>query len=188
MGIAILVFSLLATYFINAKADVLFSIPRDPGAVAYWRCSQGLRSLSPWITIVKDKTTLECPCLWTGMQMVLSRASMLRFWGLSPENIRDFSRKLCRPSPKGTVTEEFPKPFFLICLYFWATWEDWSCASDTTRWWRCSLNEGKVEREKMFSLGCMWTSGFLWWHVLAVHIPGVAVNLCMFQCREGKVC
>ncbi|KAM4644558.1 nicastrin isoform 2-T2 [Amazona ochrocephala] len=35
VGIAILVFSLLATYFINAKADVLFSIPRDPGAVAY---------------------------------------------------------------------------------------------------------------------------------------------------------
>ncbi|NWX93730.1 NICA protein, partial [Nothoprocta pentlandii] len=35
VGIVILVFSLLATYFINAKADVLFSIPRDPGAVAY---------------------------------------------------------------------------------------------------------------------------------------------------------
>ncbi|NXA27892.1 NICA protein, partial [Ibidorhyncha struthersii] len=35
VGIAILIFSLLATYFINAKADVLFSIPRDPGAVAY---------------------------------------------------------------------------------------------------------------------------------------------------------
>uniref|UniRef100_A0A8B9BTK5 Nicastrin n=1 Tax=Anser brachyrhynchus TaxID=132585 RepID=A0A8B9BTK5_9AVES len=35
VGIAILVFSLLATHFINAKADVLFSIPRDPGAVAY---------------------------------------------------------------------------------------------------------------------------------------------------------
>uniref|UniRef100_A0A8B9S4C1 Nicastrin n=1 Tax=Apteryx owenii TaxID=8824 RepID=A0A8B9S4C1_APTOW len=35
VGIAILIFSLLATYFINAKADVLFSIPRDPGAAAY---------------------------------------------------------------------------------------------------------------------------------------------------------
>ncbi|NXW37689.1 NICA protein, partial [Phaetusa simplex] len=35
VGIAILIISLLATYFINAKADVLFSIPRDPGAVAY---------------------------------------------------------------------------------------------------------------------------------------------------------
>uniref|UniRef100_A0A663M318 Nicastrin n=1 Tax=Athene cunicularia TaxID=194338 RepID=A0A663M318_ATHCN len=35
VGIAILIFSLLTTYFINAKADVLFSIPRDPGAVAY---------------------------------------------------------------------------------------------------------------------------------------------------------
>ncbi|XP_074931391.1 nicastrin [Phalacrocorax aristotelis] len=35
VGIAILIFSLLATYFINAKADVLFSIPQDPGAVAY---------------------------------------------------------------------------------------------------------------------------------------------------------
>ncbi|NXM28132.1 NICA protein, partial [Oxyruncus cristatus] len=35
LGIAILVLSLLATYFINAKADVLFSLPRDPGAVAY---------------------------------------------------------------------------------------------------------------------------------------------------------
>ncbi|XP_010562441.1 PREDICTED: nicastrin isoform X3 [Haliaeetus leucocephalus] len=35
VGIAILIFSLIATYFINAKADVLFSIPRDPGAVAY---------------------------------------------------------------------------------------------------------------------------------------------------------
>ncbi|NWH72475.1 NICA protein, partial [Piaya cayana] len=35
VGIIILVFSLLATYFINAKADILFSLPRDPGAVAY---------------------------------------------------------------------------------------------------------------------------------------------------------
>ncbi|KAK2511045.1 Ncstn [Columba guinea] len=35
VGIAILIISLLATYFINAKADVLFSIPRDPGSVAY---------------------------------------------------------------------------------------------------------------------------------------------------------
>ncbi|NWJ06278.1 NICA protein, partial [Crypturellus undulatus] len=35
VGIVILIFSLLATYFINAKADVLFSLPRDPGAVAY---------------------------------------------------------------------------------------------------------------------------------------------------------
>ncbi|NXG63993.1 NICA protein, partial [Hemiprocne comata] len=35
VGIAILILSLLATYFINAKADILFSIPRDPGAVAY---------------------------------------------------------------------------------------------------------------------------------------------------------
>uniref|UniRef100_A0A7M4F4S1 Nicastrin n=1 Tax=Crocodylus porosus TaxID=8502 RepID=A0A7M4F4S1_CROPO len=35
VGIAILVFSLLATYFINAKADVLFSSPPDPGAMAY---------------------------------------------------------------------------------------------------------------------------------------------------------
>ncbi|NXI56435.1 NICA protein, partial [Chloroceryle aenea] len=35
VGISILVFSLLATYFINAKAAVLFSGPQDPGAVAY---------------------------------------------------------------------------------------------------------------------------------------------------------
>ncbi|NXI45574.1 NICA protein, partial [Galbula dea] len=35
LGITILIFSLLATYFINSKADVLFSSPRDPGAVAY---------------------------------------------------------------------------------------------------------------------------------------------------------
>lgn len=35
VGIAILVLSLIATHFINAKADVLFSIPRDPGAVSY---------------------------------------------------------------------------------------------------------------------------------------------------------
>ncbi|NXW64991.1 NICA protein, partial [Eurystomus gularis] len=35
VGIVILVFSLLATYFINAKADVLFSVPQDSGAVAY---------------------------------------------------------------------------------------------------------------------------------------------------------
>ncbi|KYO20437.1 nicastrin [Alligator mississippiensis] len=35
VGIAILIFSLLATYFINAKADVLFSSPPDPGATAY---------------------------------------------------------------------------------------------------------------------------------------------------------
>lgn len=35
VGVAILIFSLVATYFINAKADVLFSAPRDPGAVAY---------------------------------------------------------------------------------------------------------------------------------------------------------
>ncbi|KFW75182.1 Nicastrin, partial [Manacus vitellinus] len=35
LGVSILVLSLLTTYFINAKADVLFSLPRDPGAVAY---------------------------------------------------------------------------------------------------------------------------------------------------------
>ncbi|NXP73353.1 NICA protein, partial [Ramphastos sulfuratus] len=35
VGVAILLFSLLATYFINAKAEILFSIPRDPGAVSY---------------------------------------------------------------------------------------------------------------------------------------------------------
>ncbi|NWU87133.1 NICA protein, partial [Onychorhynchus coronatus] len=35
LGVAILLLSLLTTYFINAKADVLFSLPRDPGAVAY---------------------------------------------------------------------------------------------------------------------------------------------------------
>ncbi|XP_064031886.1 nicastrin isoform X2 [Pogoniulus pusillus] len=35
VGVAILLLSLLATYFINAKAEILFSIPRDPGAVAY---------------------------------------------------------------------------------------------------------------------------------------------------------
>ncbi|NWU73065.1 NICA protein, partial [Pterocles burchelli] len=35
VGIVILIVSLLATYFINAKADVLFTIPRNPGAVAY---------------------------------------------------------------------------------------------------------------------------------------------------------
>ncbi|NXE99524.1 NICA protein, partial [Menura novaehollandiae] len=35
LGIAILILSLLTTYFINAKADVLFSIPRDPGALGY---------------------------------------------------------------------------------------------------------------------------------------------------------
>ncbi|NXN26790.1 NICA protein, partial [Nycticryphes semicollaris] len=35
VGVVILVFSLLTTYFINAKADVLFSLPRDAGAVAY---------------------------------------------------------------------------------------------------------------------------------------------------------
>lgn len=44
-----------------------------------------MRSLSPWITNIKDKTTLECPSLWIGMEMVLSRASMLEFWGLIPE-------------------------------------------------------------------------------------------------------
>ncbi|NXX42555.1 NICA protein, partial [Tricholaema leucomelas] len=35
VGVAILLLSLLATYFINAKAEILFSIPRDPGAVSY---------------------------------------------------------------------------------------------------------------------------------------------------------
>nr|XP_048684911.1 nicastrin isoform X4 [Caretta caretta] len=35
VGIAILILSLLATYFINAKAHVLFSSPGDAGAVAY---------------------------------------------------------------------------------------------------------------------------------------------------------
>ncbi|XP_009081150.1 PREDICTED: nicastrin, partial [Acanthisitta chloris] len=35
VGIVILILSLLATYFINAKADVLFSLPRDPAAVSY---------------------------------------------------------------------------------------------------------------------------------------------------------
>ncbi|XP_067416399.1 nicastrin [Emydura macquarii macquarii] len=35
VGIVILVLSLLTTYFINAKAHVLFSSPGDPGAVAY---------------------------------------------------------------------------------------------------------------------------------------------------------
>uniref|UniRef100_A0A8C3IRQ2 Nicastrin n=1 Tax=Chrysemys picta bellii TaxID=8478 RepID=A0A8C3IRQ2_CHRPI len=35
VGIAILILSLLATYFINAKAHVLFSSPGDGGAVAY---------------------------------------------------------------------------------------------------------------------------------------------------------
>ncbi|NXT29087.1 NICA protein, partial [Syrrhaptes paradoxus] len=35
VGIVILIVSLLATYFINAKADVLFTIPQNPGAVAY---------------------------------------------------------------------------------------------------------------------------------------------------------
>lgn len=32
-----------------------------------------------------------------------------------PQNMRDLPRKQCRPSPKETVTEKFPKPFFLIC-------------------------------------------------------------------------
>lgn len=35
LGIAILVISFVATYFINAKADVLFATPGDTGAVAY---------------------------------------------------------------------------------------------------------------------------------------------------------
>ncbi|XP_015267604.1 PREDICTED: nicastrin [Gekko japonicus] len=35
VGIVILIISFVATYFINAKADVLFTTPRDSGAVAY---------------------------------------------------------------------------------------------------------------------------------------------------------
>ncbi|XP_063001968.1 nicastrin [Elgaria multicarinata webbii] len=35
MGLAILIVSFVATYFINAKADVLFTTPGDSGAVAY---------------------------------------------------------------------------------------------------------------------------------------------------------
>ncbi|XP_069491528.1 nicastrin isoform X2 [Ambystoma mexicanum] len=35
VGVTILIVSLLATYFINAKADILFTSTRDPGAVAY---------------------------------------------------------------------------------------------------------------------------------------------------------
>lgn len=35
VGFGILVFSLVVTYCINAKADVLFIAPREPGAVSY---------------------------------------------------------------------------------------------------------------------------------------------------------
>ncbi|XP_054847943.1 LOW QUALITY PROTEIN: nicastrin [Eublepharis macularius] len=35
VGIVILIISFIATYFINAKADVLFATPQDSGAVAY---------------------------------------------------------------------------------------------------------------------------------------------------------
>lgn len=35
VGFSILVFSLIVTYCINAKADVLFVAPREPGAVSY---------------------------------------------------------------------------------------------------------------------------------------------------------
>ncbi|GAB1285717.1 Nicastrin [Apodemus speciosus] len=35
VGLSILVFSLIVTYCINAKADVLFVTPREPGAVSY---------------------------------------------------------------------------------------------------------------------------------------------------------
>ncbi|XP_037681505.1 nicastrin isoform X1 [Choloepus didactylus] len=35
VGFGILIFSLIVTYFINAKADVLFVTPREPGAVSY---------------------------------------------------------------------------------------------------------------------------------------------------------
>lgn len=35
VGFGILVFSLAVTYCINAKADVLFIAPREPGAVSY---------------------------------------------------------------------------------------------------------------------------------------------------------
>ncbi|XP_011813034.1 PREDICTED: nicastrin isoform X3 [Colobus angolensis palliatus] len=35
VGFGILIFSLIATYCINAKADVLFIAPREPGAVSY---------------------------------------------------------------------------------------------------------------------------------------------------------
>ncbi|KAL2771450.1 nicastrin isoform 4 precursor [Daubentonia madagascariensis] len=35
VGFGILIFSLIVTYCINAKADVLFIVPREPGAVSY---------------------------------------------------------------------------------------------------------------------------------------------------------
>nr|2N7Q_A Chain A, Nicastrin [Homo sapiens]2N7R_A Chain A, Nicastrin [Homo sapiens] len=35
VGFGILIFSLIVTYCINAKADVLFIAPREPGAVSY---------------------------------------------------------------------------------------------------------------------------------------------------------
>lgn len=35
VGFGILIFSLVVTYCINAKADVLFIAPREPGAVSY---------------------------------------------------------------------------------------------------------------------------------------------------------
>lgn len=35
VGFGILVFSLIVTYCINAKADVLFITPREPGSVSY---------------------------------------------------------------------------------------------------------------------------------------------------------
>ncbi len=35
VGLSILFVSLIITYFINAKADILFTTPREPGAVSY---------------------------------------------------------------------------------------------------------------------------------------------------------
>lgn len=35
VGLSTLIFSLIVTYCINAKADILFAVPREPGAVSY---------------------------------------------------------------------------------------------------------------------------------------------------------